>query len=144
MFRFFGGVPRLVVPDNLKSGVHRASFYDPEINRSYGRMAAHYGVGILPARPRKPRDKAKSLPLRRLVKAGVEAGVRFAQSYVLGRLRHLTFFSLSECNLLAERVQHRGPTGADTVERPPDAPPRRQPAPVARGDRASSAACAAR
>ena len=59
MFRFFGGVPRLVVPDNLKSGVHRASFYDPEINRSYGMMASHYGVGILPARPRKPRDKAK-------------------------------------------------------------------------------------
>src|SRR5580693_10198232 len=66
MFRFFGGVPRLVVPDNLKSGVHKASFYDPEINRSYAMMAAHYGVGILPARPYRPRDKAK-----------VEAGVRF-------------------------------------------------------------------
>ena len=87
MFRFFGGVPRLVVPDNLKSGVHRASFYDPEINRSYGMMASHYGVGILPARPRKPRDKAK-----------VEAGVRFAQTYILGRLRRLTFFSLAEAN----------------------------------------------
>jgi transposase len=57
MFRFFGGVPRLVVPDNLKSGVHKASFYDPEINRSYAMMAAHYGVGILPARPYRPRDK---------------------------------------------------------------------------------------
>ncbi len=68
MFRFFGGVPRLIVPDNLRSGVNKASFYDPEINRSYGMMASHYGVGILPARPRKPRDKAK-----------VEAGVRFAQ-----------------------------------------------------------------
>lgn len=87
MFRFLGGVPRLVVPDNLKSGVQRASFYDPEINRSYGMMAAHYGVGILPARPRKPRDKAK-----------VEAGVRFAQSYILGRLRRQTFFSLAEAN----------------------------------------------
>lgn len=87
MFRFFGGVPRLLVPDNLKSGVHKASFYDPEINRSYGMMAAHYGVGILPARPRKPKDKAK-----------VEAGVRFAQSYILGRLRHQTFFSLAEAN----------------------------------------------
>src|SRR3954470_6866678 len=87
LFRFLGGVPRLVVPDNLKSGVHKASFYDPEINRSYGMMAAHYGVGILPARPRKPRDKAK-----------VEAGVRFAQTYILGRLRHQTFFSLAECN----------------------------------------------
>jgi transposase len=87
MFGFLGGVPRLLVPDNLKSGVNRASFYDPEINRSYGMMAAHYEVGILPARPRKPKDKAK-----------VEAGVRFAQSYILGRLRHQTFFSLDECN----------------------------------------------
>ena len=87
LFRFLDGVPRLVVPDNLKSGVHKASFYDPEINRSYGMMAAHYGVGVLPARPRKPRDKAK-----------VEAGVRFAQTYILGRLRHQTFFSLAECN----------------------------------------------
>src|SRR5437868_11594927 len=49
----------LLVPDNLKSGVNKASFYDPEINRSYGMMATHYGVGVLPARPRKPRDKAK-------------------------------------------------------------------------------------
>jgi len=88
MFRFFGGVPRLVVPDNLKSGVHRASFYDPELNRSYGMMASHYGVGIVPARPRRPRDKAK-----------VEAGVRFAQTYILGRLRRQTFFSLDEANL---------------------------------------------
>jgi transposase len=73
---FFGGVPRLVVPDNLKSGVHRASFYHPENNRSYGMMASHYGVGILPARPRKPRDKAK-----------VEAGVRLAQTYSLPEVR---------------------------------------------------------
>ena len=87
MFRFFGGVPRLIVPDNLKSGVNKASFYDPEINRSYGMMAAHYGVGILPARPRRPRDKAK-----------VESGVRFAQTYILGRLRRQTFFSLAEAN----------------------------------------------
>jgi transposase len=57
MFRFFAGVPRLLVPDNLKSGVHKASFYDPEINRSYAMMAAHYDAGILPARPRKPKDK---------------------------------------------------------------------------------------
>src|SRR5476651_2204380 len=60
MFRFFGGAPRLLVPANLKSGVNKASFYDPEINRSYGKMAAHYGVGVLPARPRRPRDKAKA------------------------------------------------------------------------------------
>src|SRR3954452_15149217 len=87
MFRYFGAAPRLLVPDNLKSAIHKASFYDPEVNRSYGAMAAHYCVGILPARPRRPRDKA-----------AVEAGVRFAQTYILGRLRNLTFFSLAECN----------------------------------------------
>lgn len=54
LFRFIGGVPRLLVPDNLKAGVNKASFYDPEINRSYGTMAAHYGVGVLPARPGRP------------------------------------------------------------------------------------------
>jgi transposase len=87
MFAFFQGCPRLVVPDNLKAGVQKPSFYDPEVNRTYARMAAHDEVGILPARPGKPRDKAK-----------VEAGVRVAQSNILGRLRHLTFFSLAECN----------------------------------------------
>jgi transposase len=96
MFRFHGGVTRLLVPDNLKSGVQKASFYDPEINRSYGAMAAHYGVGVLPARPRKPRDKA-----------AVEAGVRFAQSYILGRLRHQIFFSLAEANAAIKGVLER-------------------------------------
>ena len=57
------------------------------MNRTYGKMAAHYNVGILPTRPRKPKDKA-----------AVEAGVRFAQAYILGRLRNVTFFSLAECN----------------------------------------------
>ena len=75
------------MPDNLKSAIHKASFYDPEVNRSYGAMASHYGVGILPARPNRPRDKA-----------AVEAGVRFAQSYIVGRLRNVVFFSLAECN----------------------------------------------
>ena len=56
MLRFLGGAPRLLVPDNLKSGVNRASFYDPEINRSYAMMAAHYNIAVLPARPRKPKD----------------------------------------------------------------------------------------
>ena len=75
------------MPDNLKSGVNRASFYDPEVNRSYAMMASHYGVGVLPARPRRPKDKAK-----------VENGVRFAQTCILGRLRRQTFFSLAEAN----------------------------------------------
>ena len=96
MFAHFGKVTRLVVPDNLKSGVHRPAFYDPEINQTYGRMAEHYGVGVLPARPYKPRDKAK-----------VEAGVRIAQTYILGRLRHVTFFSLAECNqAIVEAMEH--------------------------------------
>ena len=59
-------------------------------------MAAHYSVGVLPARPGRPRDKAK-----------VEAGVRFAQTYILGRLRHLTFFSLAECNLAIAQTMQR-------------------------------------
>ena len=95
MFRFFGGAPKLLVPDNLKSGVSKPSFYDPEITRTYGAMAA-YSVGILPARPGKPRDKAK-----------VEAGVRFAQTYILGRLRRQTFFSLAECNAAIALVMQR-------------------------------------
>jgi transposase len=100
MFRFYGAAPRLLVPDNLKSGINKASFYDPEVNRSYAAMAAHYSVGILPARPKRPRDKA-----------AVEAGVRFAQSYILGRLRNVTFFSLTECNAAiagaVERMNNR-------------------------------------
>jgi transposase len=95
MFRFFGGAPKLLVPDNLKSGVHKASFYDPEINRTYSAMATHYSVGILPARPGRPRDKAK-----------VEAGVPFAQTYILGRLRQLTFFSLAQCNEAIAKLRH--------------------------------------
>lgn len=123
MFRFFGGVPRLIVPDNLKSGVNKASFYDPEINRSFGMMALHYGVGVLPARPRRPRDKAK-----------VENGVRFAQTCILGRLRHRRFFSLAEANAaIAEaleringhRIRRLGVTRRElfeTIERPALAP----------------------
>jgi transposase len=73
------------------------------VNRSYAAMAAHYRVGILPARPKRPRDKA-----------AVEAGVRFAQSYILGRLRNVTFFSLAECNV-APRVRLRRPEGRRAV-----------------------------
>jgi transposase len=96
MFEFFQGCPRLVVPDNLKSGINKPSFYDPEINRSYAMMAAHYGVGVLPARPRRPKDKAKA-----------EAGVKFAQTYILGRLRRQTFFSLEEANAAIKLVLER-------------------------------------
>jgi transposase len=96
MFNMLGGVPKLVVPDNLKSAIHKASFYDPEVNRTYGTLAAHYGIGVLPARPRRPKDKAK-----------VEAGVLFAQRYILGRLRNRSFFSLAEANRAIGEVMTR-------------------------------------
>jgi len=86
-FEYFGGVPVCVVPDNLKSGVKTACKYDPEINPVYAELAAHYGVAIIPARPREPRDKAK-----------VENGVQNAQRRILASLRNRTFFSLAELN----------------------------------------------
>ena len=55
-FAFFGGVPQLIVPDNLKSGVRHADRYEPSLNRTYAEMANHYGCAVLPARPKKPRD----------------------------------------------------------------------------------------
>ena len=76
-FEFFGGVPEIVVPDNLRSGVSRACRYEPDLNRTYQEMAAHYGVAVVPARPRKPRDKAK-----------VEAGVQLVERWILAALRH--------------------------------------------------------
>ena len=87
-FTFFGGVPALVVPDNLKSGVRRACRYEPLLNESYRRMLAHYSTAALPARPYKPRDKAK-----------VEVGVQLVERWILARLRHQQFFSLFELNL---------------------------------------------
>ena len=85
--RTIGGVPRAMVPDQLKSGVTVSCRYEPGIQRSYAEMAHHYGTVILPARPAHPRDKAK-----------VEAGVRIAQRWILASLRNQTFFSLDELN----------------------------------------------
>ena len=87
MFAFFGGVPRAVVPDNLKSAVTKTCRYEPALQRSYEHMATHYGTAILPARPAKPRDKAK-----------VEGGVQIAQRWILGRLRNRVFHSLAALN----------------------------------------------
>src|SRR5690606_32425512 len=84
---FFGGVPAAFVPDNLKSGVDRAHRYDPQLNRSYAEFAEHYEVAILPARVRKPRDKAK-----------VENAVQNVERWILARLRNRQFFSLTELN----------------------------------------------
>ena len=58
-FDYFQGAPRLLVPDNPKVAIIKACFYDPQVNRTYGEMAAHYDTALLPARPRRPRDKAK-------------------------------------------------------------------------------------
>jgi transposase len=86
-FEYFRCSPRVLVPDNLKSGVSKACQYEPELNPTYSDMAEHYGCAVLPARPRKPRDKAK-----------VESGVLIAQRWILAVLRHRTFYSLAELN----------------------------------------------
>lgn len=85
MLDFIGGVPEILVPDNLKSGVTRPDYYDPDINRSYADLATHYGMVVIPARVRKPRDKAK-----------VEQAVLLAERWILAVLRHRTFYALSE------------------------------------------------
>jgi transposase len=82
-----GGVPRLLVPDNTKVAVIKPSRYEPQINRTYAEMAAYYDMAILPARPRKPRDKAK-----------VEVAVLIVERWLFGRLRNHTFYSLAELN----------------------------------------------
>jgi transposase len=84
-FEAIGGVPELVVPDNAKTAIVKASFYDPQVNRTYAERAAHYGTAILPARPRKPRDKAK-----------VEQAVLIVERWLLGRLRRRIFHSLAD------------------------------------------------
>jgi len=86
-FAFFGGVPQIVVPDNLKSGVTKTCRYEPELNPTYQALAQHYGVAVIPARVRKPRDKAK-----------VEVGVQIVERWILACLRHQTFFSLTDLN----------------------------------------------
>jgi transposase len=75
------------VPDNWKSGVKKPCYYEPELNRTYNDLAIHYGVGILPARPRRPKDKAKA-----------ESGVQVVQRWILAALRKRQFFSLAELN----------------------------------------------
>ncbi len=99
-FEYFGGVPEIVVPDNLKSGVSKACRYEPDINPTYHDMAVHYGTAVIPARVRKPKDKAK-----------VEAGVQVVERWILAALRNRTFFSLRELNQaiseLLERLNQR-------------------------------------
>jgi transposase len=88
LFAFLGGVPGMIVCDNLKSGVTKPDRYEPAINRTYQEMARHYGTSVVPARPYKPRDKAK-----------VEQSVLLVERWVMARLRNRRFFSLAELNM---------------------------------------------
>jgi transposase len=99
-FEYCLGTPRLVVPDNPRTGVDRACRYEPDLNRTYHEMALHYGVAVMPARPRKPRDKAK-----------VENAVLLAERWIIAALRHRRFHALAELNEaiseLLEKLNHR-------------------------------------
>jgi len=118
-FEFLGGVPEILVPDNLRSAVTRSCRYEPDLNATYRDMAEHYGTVIIPARVGKPRDKAKG-----------ESAVLQVERWALAPLRHRTFFSLTELNQAlraqVERLNHRPfeklPTSRkilfDTLERP--------------------------
>jgi len=99
-FEYFSGAPRLLVPDNLRTGVSRACRYDPDLNPTYQEFAMHYAVGVVPARPYRARDKAK-----------VEVGVQVAERWIIAALRHQTFFRLEDVNRairqLLERLNQR-------------------------------------
>ena len=86
-FAYFGGVPRMIVPDNLKTGVDKTEWYTPVINKTYHEMAEHYGTAIVPARVRKPRDKAS-----------VESAVGNISTWITAALRNQTYFSVNELN----------------------------------------------
>lgn len=86
-FHHLNGVVEILVPDNTKVGVTSPHLYEPDLNATYQDMARHYNVAVVPARVRRPKDKAK-----------VEAGVQIVERWILARLRHRTFFSLDELN----------------------------------------------
>lgn len=118
-FAHLGGVPALVIPDNLKTGITRACYYEPDLNPTYHELARYYGTAILPARVRKPKDKSK-----------VENGVQQVERRVLAPLRNRTFFSLADLNAALRvqlaRLNHRPGQGLpasrqelfDTLDRP--------------------------
>jgi transposase len=109
-FAYFGGVTRQTVSDNLKAGIIKASFHEPLVNRTYADLAQHYGTAIVPARPYKPRDKAK-----------VEVGVQVVGRWILARLRHQRFFSVVELNaairVLLDDLNNRPMRGWGTSRR---------------------------
>ena len=87
MFEFFGGTPRILRPDNLKAGVTKANFYEPDLNPTYHELSMHYGVAVIPARVRKPRDKGLG-----------ENAVLQVERWVLAPLRKECFFSMQDLN----------------------------------------------
>jgi len=93
MFEYFGGVPQIIVPDNLKSGVTKPNRYEATVNRSYQDLAEHYGTCVIPARVRKPQDKAKA-----------EAGVLVASRWILAALRNKVFYSLEDLNAAIKKL----------------------------------------
>ncbi len=95
-FEFLGGTPEVIVPDNLRPAVSKAHRYEPDLNPTYQDLANHYSVAVLPARVRKPRDKAKA-----------EAGVLLVERWILAVLRNQTFFSLEALNRAIARLLKR-------------------------------------
>ncbi|GAA6170929.1 IS21-like element ISPsy14 family transposase [Colwellia sp. KU-HH00111] len=86
-FDFLGGVPEIIIPDNLKSGVHKTCRYEPDLNPTYHQLSQHYDTAVIPARPYKPKDKSKA-----------EVGVQIVERWIMGRIRKETFFSLKQLN----------------------------------------------
>lgn len=86
-FEFLGGVPHIVIPDNLRSGVQKSCRYEPDLNPTYHQLSEHYSTTIIPARPYKPKDKSKA-----------EVGVQIVERWIMARIRKETFFSLSQLN----------------------------------------------
>lgn len=86
-FEYFGGVTKVIIPDNLRTGISHACYYEPDINPTYHDLAIHYGTVVIPARVRRPKDKSK-----------VESGVLVVERWILAALRNRKFFSLNELN----------------------------------------------
>lgn len=86
-FEFLGGVPDMVIPDNLKSGVQKPCRYEPDLNPTYHQLSEHYDTAVIPARPYKPKDKSKA-----------EVGVQIVERWIMARIRKETFFSLKQLN----------------------------------------------
>lgn len=87
-FKYFSGVAKILVPDNLKTGVNKAHKHSPEINKTYNEMAEHYDTIVIPARVRQPKDKAS-----------VEGNVGNITTWIIASLRNQKFFSFHELNL---------------------------------------------